>query len=149
MTAFRMSARVLFAGLLVGLPAGCSSNSADPTRNTGLNCPPSLVALGDTLAAPGDTLHLQARAHDIDGDSLAYELTVFLSHLDIVRFHHPAATIDAATGLFRFVPAVADCPGREFRIIARDPHGAADSCEFGVTVACSAGSGQAFPAGGH
>ena len=97
------------------------------TVNVGpINDEPTLSVIGDETVVEGRQLALKAGGTDIDGDILAYSLDTGA----------PAgASIDSATGVFRWTPTEAQGPGvYPITIRAMDPGGLSAARRFTVTV---------------
>jgi hypothetical protein len=111
--------------------AGCKGGSSTAPKP---NSPPILVSQADTTAAIGDTLRLQAVAHDSDGDALAYSATIFISYEEFRAGYLPRGGMSPSTGAFWFLPNRQDAPSRRVRVEVDDGHGGRDSTNFVVRV---------------
>ena len=123
-------------GLIVGGAAfaGCGSGGSERLLGPE-NQPPVIMDQQDTFVVVQDTLRLVATATDPDADPLTFRLGVFLTFWEVKIGYRPEASLDEASGEFRLVPAVQDTPQRQFRFIAKDGRGGADSTQFSVAVA--------------
>jgi hypothetical protein len=75
----------------------------------------------------GDTLRLQAFAHDIDGDTIAFSLIVWYTLDELRRNYFAKVNMDSETGHFWFFPQDQDKPVRSFSFVAKDAVGGSDS----------------------
>ena len=114
------------------------------------NRSPVMVAQGDTAVALGDTLHLVASATDPDGDLVIYGLVLIITRQEFMNGYRPRASIDQATGRFRFIARSQDIPLRSFEFRTSDGQGGSDSTRFNVVVSTAvpnviASSGWSYP----
>jgi uncharacterized protein (TIGR03382 family) len=108
--------------------------------NSGANRAPALSPVGDQVARVDQDFTLQLAASDPDGDALTYS----------VSGAPAAATLDAATGLFQWMPTEADLGDHALTFTVADAQGADDSQAITLSVLeaeVPAGSGDAGPVG--
>jgi hypothetical protein len=109
---------------------GCGDDGPD-TITGNSNNPPTIQEQSDTTVSIGDTLRLQAIAHDPDGDSISFRIIIYV---DLIHGNLPDIDFNNQTGLFWFAPTSLDKPGLEFEFVARDVHNAESSTKFMVHV---------------
>jgi len=112
----------------------CDEESSEDPLKPSPNNSPIIQDQADTSVAMGDTLRLQAYAHDIDGDTISYSLIVWYTLDEFRRNYHADVNMDSETGHFWFFPQDDDKPIRSFSFVAKDDFGGSDSTKFAVAV---------------
>ena len=119
----------LFSVFAVLVGCGDNDGGMGPTNHS-----PVLAAQSDTIVAVGHSLELWASAEDVDGDTLTYSLSVFLSQAELKQGYFPDTEFDAQTGHFVFTASSDDRPSRSFTFGVSDGRGGTDSATFTVIV---------------
>lgn len=135
----RIAGFTLFGSIVALLSVGaCGKDAATPTGQDESRLPgnrnPQLARQIDTQVDTGDTLRVQARASDPDGDVVRYSVLVVPTPAEIESGRRPSVTMDSATGWFSFAPTLADAPWRTVVFYADDGMGGRDSTRFVVDV---------------
>ncbi len=125
---------ILIAATILFTVVSCGDDDEGLTSSDPNNRVPEIQAVRDTAVTVGDTLRIQARAVDLDGDDITYEVAVEVTWTELQFGITVDAGMDPETGWCEFRPAESDKPGRQFHFTANDGRGGSDTASFYVEV---------------